>query len=339
MTTTEDDLKPGEFAQAAAGAITDAQRHNFRDAAAVLGDAGLCGVCAGEGAGGLGLGIEFAVPLVAEAGKLQLQWPLLETILVARALGDSPLAEELVSGRRVATWALQGSVQEGYAGHARHAAECDWVLVANSEDQGDGKGGAALFDIASLTLSSDDALDPESPQTWLAIDPGQARKVADIDAVSFAALQRDGQLLIASLVNGAAEAALATTATYMATRVQFGRPLSSKQAVRHLLARMHLLHEASSAAVERALAVDEYGQRRRTGTVLAGALANAAFVLEKSIHLHGGMGFTWALPLHYALREIRKFDAAFGAGMGAGALARQAGIDLMTALQHKTETT
>jgi alkylation response protein AidB-like acyl-CoA dehydrogenase len=54
-------------------------------------------------------------------------------------------------------------------------------------------------------------------------------------------------------------------------------------------------------------------------------LSSAAFVLEKSIHLHGGMGFTWELPLHYALREVRKFDAAFGAG----ALASQAGRDFI----------
>ncbi|MES2190443.1 MAG: acyl-CoA dehydrogenase family protein [Pseudomonadota bacterium] len=329
MTTTEDDLRPAEFAQAAAGAITDAQGRGFRDAARILADAGLSGVCASEAAGGLGLGIDFAVPLVAEAGKLQLQWPLPETILVARALGDSPLAAELASGRRVATWALQGSLPEGFAGHARHAAECDWVLVA------DGRGGGALLDIGSLTLNHDEALDPEHPQSWLELEPGKVRKLADIDAAAFAMLQREGHLLVASLVNGAAEAALATTAAYMATRVQFGRPLSSKQAVRHLLARMHLLQEAASASVERALALDEYGHARQTGTVLAGALANAAFVLEKSIHLHGGMGFTWELPLHYSLREIRKFDAAFGAG----ALARQAGLRFIASVQKTTETT
>jgi alkylation response protein AidB-like acyl-CoA dehydrogenase len=59
--------------------------------------------------------------------------------------------------------------------------------------------------------------------------------------------------------------------------------------------------------------------------VLANALASAAFVLEKSIHLHGGMGFTWEVPLHYALREVRKFDAAFGSG----ALASQVGRDFI----------
>jgi len=317
MTTPDNDLKPEEFAQAAADAISDAQTRGFRDAAQVLAAAGLCGVCASEDAGGLALGIEFALPIVAEAGKLRLQWPLLETVLIAKALGDSALAAELASGARVATWALQGNLQECMAGQARYAKDSDWVLVA------DGQGGGSLLDLGSVEIQDDDALDPENPQSWLTLD--SAKVLAKLDAATFAALQRDGQILIAGFVNGAAEGALNTTAAYMATRVQFGRPLSAKQAVRHLLARMRLLQEASNSGVQRVLSTDEYGSVRRTQPVLANALASAAFVLEKSLHLHGGMGFTWELPLHYALREVRKFDAAFGSGV----LAQQVGRDFI----------
>ncbi|MDM0020963.1 acyl-CoA dehydrogenase family protein [Variovorax saccharolyticus] len=317
MSTSDNDLKPEEFAQAAAEAIKDAQTRDFRGAAQVLASAGLCGVCAREDAGGLALGIEFALPIVAEAGKLRLHWPLLETLLIAKALGDSPLAAELASGERVATWALQGSLQDAFAGHARHARDCDWVLVA------DGRGGGALLALSSVEIQDDEALDPEHPQSWLTLDG--ATVLAELDAATFSALQCDSHILIAGLVNGAAEAALATTADYMSTRVQFGRPLSAKQAVRHLLARMRLLQEASNAGIRRVLHTDEYGQLRSARPVLANALANACFVLEKSIHLHGGMGFTWEVPLHYALREVRKFDAAFGSG----ALASQVGRDFI----------
>lgn len=314
---SDNDLKPEEFAQAAAEAIADAQPRGFRDAAQVLANAGLCGVCASEEAGGLALGIAFALPIVAEAGKLRLQWPLLEAILIAKALGDSPLAAELVGGARVATWALQGSLQDKFAGHARHAQHCDWVLVA------DGEGGGALLDLSTVEIQNDEALDPENPQSWLVLD--KAKVLATLDAATFASLQRDSHILIAGLANGAAEGALVTTAEYMATRVQFGRPLSAKQAVRHLLARMRLLQDASNAGIERVLGTDEYDSVRRTQPVLANTLANATFVLEKAIHLHGGMGFTWELPLHVALREVRKFDAAFGSG----ALASQAGRDFI----------
>jgi hypothetical protein len=317
MTTSDDDLKPEEFAQAAAEAITDAQSRNFREAARVLASAGLSGVCALEDAGGLGLGIEFALPIATEAGKLRLQWPLLETILIAKALGDSNLAGELASGERVATWALQGNLQDRLAGQVRHARDSDWVLVS------DGQGGGALLDLGTVEILDDAALDPEHPQSWLVLD--NVKVLAELDAGTFATLQRDSHILIAGFVNGAAEGALTTTAAYLSTRVQFGSPLSAKQAVRHLLARMRLLQEASNAGIQRVLSTDEFGTVRATRPVLANALANAAFVLEKSIHLHGGMGFTWEVPLHYALREVRKFDAAFGSG----SLAQQAGRDFI----------
>ncbi len=317
MAMPDNELRPDELAEAAAEAITDALTRDVRDAARVLAGAGLCGVCAHEGSGGLALDIPFALPIAVAAGRLGLQWPLIETMLIAKALGNCALAAELANGARIATWALQGSLQERLAGHARHARNSDWVLVA------DGRKGGALLDLGSVEIQDDDALDPDHPQSWLVLDG--AKVLAELDAATFAALQRDCHILVSGFVNGAAEAALATTAAYLSTRVQFERPLSAKQAVRHLLARMRLLQEAAHAGVGRVLRTDEDGRVRATRPMLAQSLASAAFVLEKSIHLHGGMGFTWAVPLHYALREIRKFDAAFGAR----SLARQVGRDFI----------
>lgn len=311
---SDHDLKPEEFAQAAAAAVADAVGRDFRGAAAVLAQSGLCGVCAPESVGGLALDTAFAVPLVAEAGRQRLPWPLWETLLVAKALGEHPLAAALVAGDKTATWALQGTLAEGWVGHARFAEEADWVLVA------DGQGGAALIDKVGVAVHADPALDPDHPQAWLALT--EPPVLARLGADAFAALQRDAQVLVASLAHGAAEGALVATATYLSTRVQFGRPLSAKQAVRHLLARMRLQQEAIKASILRVLQPDEFGAQRDAQPVLVHALAQTAFVLEKALHLHGGMGFTWELPLHHALREVRKFDAAFGAGALAQATGR-----------------
>ncbi|MFS8978610.1 acyl-CoA/acyl-ACP dehydrogenase [Cupriavidus necator] len=316
MTTRDDDLRPEEFAQAASAAIHDALARDLRDAAQVLAAAGLCGVCAHEEDGGLGLPIDFALPIAHAAGKLQLRLPLLETILLAQAFPGTPVAAALAAGDKVATIAWQGSLREGVAGHARHVTQCDWVLV-NDDD------GAALVDVAGLACEEDGSLDPEFPQAWLDLEG--AAVVARLDAAGRAALDHAACLLMAELAIGAANGALETAAGYMATRVQFGRPLSAKQAVRHLLARMKLLTEASAAAVLRAMARNEYGAARSARPALAGAIGNAVFVIEKAIHLHGGMGFTWEVPLHYSLREVRKLDAAFGAG----ALARAVGHDFI----------
>ena len=298
---SSEELRPEEFAQAADAAITDAlSRADAHEMAAVLAQAGLCGVMADEADGGLGLDLAFALPIAHAAGRLQLPLPLAEQMLLSKALAGTPHAAVLVAGERLAGIAWQGSVQQGSA-RVDHG-PADWVLVADGD-------GAALLDVRDATQEPQAALDPDHPQIWLTL--AGAPVLARLDAQACRALEASAQLLLAEFANGAAEGALQAAAGYLATRVQFGRPLSAKQAVRHLLARMRLLQDVSSAAIRRAMHTDEFGAPRDTRPALASAVANAAFVIEKSIHLHGGMGFTWELPLHPALRAVRKLDAAF----------------------------
>ncbi len=203
MTTRDDDLRPEEFAQAASAAIHDARPRDFREAARVLAEAGLSGVCAAEGDGGLGLPIDFALPIAHAAGKLQLHLPLPETILLAQAFAGTPVAAALAAGDQVATIAWQGSLGEGVAGHARHVAQCDWVLVNDGD-------GAALVDVAGLACEEDGSLDPGFPQAWLDLEG--ATVVARLDATARAALDHAACLLMAELANGAADGAPETAA-------------------------------------------------------------------------------------------------------------------------------
>ena len=337
----EPGLRPEDFAEAAEAPIEAARGRGLGDAARVLAEAGLIGVAASEDAGGLGLPIDFALPIAEAAGRLQLRFPLVEQILLAKAFGAAALrgsdsgaqgiAQTLAAGERTACIAWQGSVAEGLAGHARHAAQCDWVLVADEAPveesilgaisvrgvsgaigAGGSGGGATLVEVASVRIEADTALDPDVPADWLRVE--NARVVARLSSEVFAQLCQDACVLFAGFVTGAAQGAIARTATYVATRVQFGRPLSAKQAVRHWLSRMQLVTEVSTAATRRVLATDDYGNRRDPRPTLAGAVANAAFVLEKAMHLHGGMGFTWEMPLHHSLRDIRAIDAFCGSG-------------------------
>jgi alkylation response protein AidB-like acyl-CoA dehydrogenase len=305
---TIDTPTPEEFAAAAQAPIEDAMARGPRDAARILAGAGLTGVCAAEADGGLGLGLRFAVPIAQAAGRLQLRAPLVEAMLLARAFAGTSIAAALVSGERLATIAWGGSLRGPIAGPARHAAGCDWMLVA--EGEGEGADGATLLRFESAALELDESLDPEAPQAWLRT--GDATTVARLPAPAYARLRDDACVLLAALVTGAARGAIARTAEHVATRVQFGRPLSARQAVRHTMARMQLLAEVSDAAVQRVLEPDEFGTPRDPRATLSGAIEHAAFVLERAIHLHGGMGFTWELPLHRSLREVRAIDAAFG---------------------------
>src|SRR5690606_1838825 len=70
---SSEELHPEEFAQAADAAIADAlSRQDPHAMAAVLAQAGLCGVMADEADGGLGLDLAFALPIAHAAGRLQL---------------------------------------------------------------------------------------------------------------------------------------------------------------------------------------------------------------------------------------------------------------------------
>lgn len=302
MSTQDDTLRPEDFTDAATAAIADAAGRDIAAAAALLAEAGLLGISAPEADGGLGLGLEFALSLAGIAGRANLAFPFVEQMLLARAFAGSPQAAALISGEMVATIAWQGDAGQGGAAQAPFAPQCDAVLIARGA-------AAVLFDRASLTLTEDAALDPERPQIWLGCDAAQ--EIATLEAGRFAALRREARLLQAAYVTGLAESALEATAAYLSTRTQFGRPLSAKQAVRHSLARMKLLVEKNKAALARALATDEFGAARDAGASFVAAAQDAGFVLERAIHLHGAMGFTWEVPLHHALRAIRKIDAAF----------------------------
>jgi alkylation response protein AidB-like acyl-CoA dehydrogenase len=302
MTNRDDGLNPEEFASAAIAPIDAAIGCPPREAARVLAEAGLSGVCACESDGGLGLDIAFAIPIAHASGRRQLRLPLIEQIVLAKALDGTGLATTLVSGEKLAGIALRGDTLSGHAAHARCADMCDWILVP------DGEQGAVLVEVDAERHRADRALDPDYPQFWT--DLSGARVLARLERDTYATLRRDLNVLIAAFVNGAADSALERTADYLSTRVQFGRPLSAKQAVRHLLARMKLAQEAAAASIRRAIGTDEYDVVRDERPALACALTNAAFVIEKAIHLHGGMGFTWEVPLHVSLRDVRKFDAA-----------------------------
>ena len=317
MSTTQESLRPDELADAARAAVADARQRGFPEAAQVLAEAGLTRVCAVEDDGGLDLPLAFAVPIVQVAGELDLRFPLPEQLLLARHLPETPWAKALASGSQTGTIAWQGALDSGWVGHARHVSDCDWVLVP--ENTTDGLG-AALLEVTSLTVEDDACLDPEQPQQWLQC--ASARVLTRLAAPAYAILLHEARLLMAALAHGTATGALQATCTHVSTRVQFGRPLSAKQAVRHWLSRMKLVLDVSGAAIDRGLATDEYGQPRSSFTTLAGTLSNSAFVIEKAIHLHGGMGFTWDVPLHHALREVRKLDAAFDAGALASAAGR-----------------
>jgi alkylation response protein AidB-like acyl-CoA dehydrogenase len=134
-----------------------------------------------------------------------------------------------------------------------------------------------------------------------------AQASVTLDAAAWAALAEDALLLRCALILGAAEHCLELAVAHVTNRRQFGRPLAAFQAMRHLLARQKLALEGIRGALTRAVAADGSVIARRAAFLAAATLGPQ--IVEAAIQAHGGMGFTWDIPLHRYLRRIRSLEA------------------------------
>ncbi len=100
---------------------------------------------------------------------------------------------------------------------------------------------------------------------------------------------------------GVAERALELGVEHARTREQFGKPIGTYQAVSHPLAQTYTDVElARSLVYWAAWCVAEEEERAALAAAAAKAFATEAAVAacERSIQVHGGIGFTWEHPLH-----------------------------------------
>jgi alkylation response protein AidB-like acyl-CoA dehydrogenase len=100
---------------------------------------------------------------------------------------------------------------------------------------------------------------------------------------------------------GIAQRALELGIEHASTRQQFGKPIGVYQAVSHQLANTYADVElARSLAYWAAWCVAEDDEQAPVAAAAAKAFAAEAAVAacERSIQVHGGIGFTWEHPLH-----------------------------------------
>jgi alkylation response protein AidB-like acyl-CoA dehydrogenase len=307
MDAIQTGLDPAEFAESARRAVADCAGRDAAACAAVLAEAGLLGVLAPEEVGGLGLDTRFAVPVLREAGAGDLAFPLLETMLLARHLAAAApeIAAALCEGRARATIAWAGTAKPdgtGTVGRAPMARGADWVLVRMAE-------GAALLAGDTLAIADAIGLDETVPEHTVTL-PGLP-PACRLDAAAWAMLEEEALLLRAALILGAAGTCLALAVEHVTNRRQFGKPLVANQALRHTLARHKLALEGIGGAVARAtMRPDDL--RARHAAFLAAA-SQGPLIAEGAIQAHGGMGFTWDVPVHRHLRRIRTLEAQGGA--------------------------
>ncbi|UQR66537.1 acyl-CoA dehydrogenase family protein [Bradyrhizobium sp. C-145] len=330
MTTlTGDGLQPSEFAVTAARAVADCAALGPRDQAKHLADDGLLGVLASQDVGGLDLPLAFAVPVVTAAGSGLLGFPLMEALLLSRALQDAlpRVAEAIVSGGMLATIAWQGTlsaeregesvVLNGWVARAACARDADCILVRI------GTAAAALVptDSEGVVVEGAAGLDLTVPEHSVRLQGVTIPAASVLPDSTWALLSSDANVLRAAAILGSAETCLALAQEHVSTRRQFGRALSYNQALRHSLARQKLALEGIRHAITRS--VGEAAGPVEHESVFLAAAAYGCAISEGALQVHGGMGFTWDVPVHRHLRRVRALQAQGDASGSLAALGRR----------------
>lgn len=314
MAMMEDGLSPADFAATAARAVAACAGLSGPEQGARLAGDGLLGVIASETVGGLDLPLSFAVPVVAAAGAGLLGFPLLENVLLARLLQVQlpRVAEAIVGGTDSGTVGWTGGlvaekrgdqvVLNGCVARAPCAETSGLLLVR--------VGAAAAvvpLNANGVTVEAAAGLDLTQPEHVVILSNVSIPAGNCLPVGSWAELQSDAALLRAAAIMGSAETCLALAQEHVSTRRQFGRALSFNQAIRHALARHKLGLEGMRHAIARALTF-ESGARERNAAFIA-ASSYGVLISEGAIQMHGGMGFTWDVPVHRHVRRIRALQA------------------------------
>lgn len=149
-------------------------------------------------------------------------------------------------------------------------------------------------------------IDKTRPTCELVFDEAPGTLLSDNPEVT-AGLIDTGRVMLAADTLGAAQNMLDQAVAYAKERKQFNRPIGSFQAVKHLCAEMAAALEPCRALVWYAAhalsAIPEEAHLTACHTK-AHIAEVGTFVAQKATEVHGGMGFTDLLGLHYWFKRI-----------------------------------
>jgi alkylation response protein AidB-like acyl-CoA dehydrogenase len=277
-----------------------------------LADVGLAGVLVPEARGGMGLDEIDAVLLFEEAGRAALAEPVVGTAAVGapllRELGGA-LAEAWLP--RVAAGAALLAVGHPDEPFVEDAHVADLLLLPAPD------GSLHAVPRGEAALEAQPANDPSKRIFSVAFAPREATRAARGEAARalFAAAFDRGALACAAQLLGVAEQLLELAVAYAAQRKQFGRPIGSFQAVKHMLADAKVKLEYARPLVYRAAHSVARGDARRALHVsMAKAEAGeaAVFTARRALQAHGAIGYTWEQDLHLWMRRAWSLDLAWG---------------------------
>jgi alkylation response protein AidB-like acyl-CoA dehydrogenase len=277
-----------------------------------LADLGVVGMTVPEEHGGLEMNEIDMVLVLHEAGRAALPEPLVETTAVSvpllRDIGGPVAAEwlpRIASGDAVVTaWGL-----EDVGLTDAHVASL--VLMR----RGDGIAAVPASELRLTAHPSVDATrrlftyeDSTDDPPELLISGAAATRALD------AAFDR-GALATAAVLCGIADRSIEMAASYARERHQFGKPIGSFQAVKHLLADALLGLEFARPLVYRAAwsIANDVPERSRDVSMAKAATSDAAVgACRSALQVHGAIGYTHEHDLHLWLNKGTALAGAWG---------------------------
>lgn len=313
---------------------------------------GWVGIPFAEAVGGAGMGLaELAVVLEA-LGRTLAPEPFLSTVLLAGqvlALGGSEAQQRdwlpsLVEGRAILALAQQEARSRFEPHHVTTRAERDgagWrlrgekiqvldapsanalVVVARSAGGTDARDGLTLFLVLAgapgLSVERQTRIDHRSCGL-VRLDgvtvgaeavigrPGEGLPVLE------QALERATAGLCAEMLGGMSQA-FEMTLQHLKSRVQFGVPIGSFQALKHRAARLFIEIELARSAVMAATRALDAGEAEAAKAVsLAKARCSDAFVAvtNEAVQMFGGVGMTDEYDIGFYLKRARVAELTLG---------------------------
>ncbi len=306
---------------------------------------GWTGLAVGEEEGGAAISMAGIAGLVEEIGRHALPSPLVPTLaasLVLREAGGhvaKALLTQIAQGA-AATLAITGErggwdpadpplsarddgdalVLDGTAFFVQDAFKAE-RLLATARLGGEVVLCAVAPTAAGLALQADHIHDLTRDQATVRFEGVRVEPDAIVSRGALPAMQRAWPallVLVAADLCGTSEWQLQTTVQYAKDRKQFDRPIGFFQAVKHpLVDAMVQIDRARSLLYHAACEVDRgSGEAEAAARMAKSAASDAgAFISDRSVQLHGGIGFTWECDVHLFFKRSMHNQALYGDGV------------------------
>ena len=306
-----------------------------RDQWREMAELGWLGIATPEEYGGAGYGFAELAVLAEEMGRSLYPSPFLSSVVVGAGLvgrlGDDsqkrkvlggivsgsstlavavpPFAEVDVEGERDGdSWLLSGSARFVLDGHG-----ADTFLVAARIDR---ELRLFLVDGSAVETEPMAVMDLTRPQSVVRLEGARATELGSgepREAIEGVAVRAVATLAMEQV--GGAQECLEMSVAYAKERHQFGRPIGSFQAIKHMCADMLVAVEsARSVAYHLANVVDTDPDEAAIAAPLAKSFCSETYftTAADTIQIHGGIGFTWEHHAHLYLKRAKTSMLLFG---------------------------